>query len=441
MSVKNLIIAAAVLCGTCFEAHALKSFAPLAEQLMPSVVNISTRLQNMEEEPGVVNDLLFSAPDGRVALGSGFIISADGYIVTNRHVIEKSDGITVVLSDESAYEAEVIGEDIETDLALIKIVPQHNLQPVEFGDSDKIRVGDWVLAIGNPFGLGSSVTAGIISAKSRDIDNSPYGSYLQTDAAINQGNSGGPMFNADGKLIGVNTAIFSTAGGGMGVGFALPSNQALWVASQLQKHGRAVRSWLGIAVKSGETGGGEPGLAVTEILNEELSQKNNLQAGDIVLSYNGKKARSAKDFSMYISQLAPQEDVVLKIWRNGEEFEQNVVTEIMPEKKIAAEIKELTDSAQQQGVNYPELGLTLNGLKVSGINDNSNAGQKGVKIGDSIVKAGGIALVDPQFLRAKIDEAAVSGEPLHLDLINFDGSERYFIELDIVRSDNRKDLR
>lgn len=234
MSRKNIVTVCLfwVLSTTCAQAqNVFPSFADLAEKLIPSVVNISTThdkedISNEEEELNshietTVNSI-FNAPlSNKVSLGSGFIIDENGYIVTNNHVIDKAKTISVILADDSVFEAELIGKDAKTDIALIKINTKQKLTPVIFGDSDKIRIGDWILAIGNPFGLGGSVTAGIVSAKSRDIESGPYDNFIQTDASINQGSSGGPMFNMAGELIGVNTAIFSTNGGSMGVGFAL----------------------------------------------------------------------------------------------------------------------------------------------------------------------------------------------------------------------------
>ena len=293
-----LLLAFVVNMAISAPARAQTSFAPLAERLMPSVVNISTRQQEEKDTPDVKNDLLFASPDGRTALGSGFVISEDGYIATNYHVIEGAQKISVVTFDNKVYEAEVSGTDAKTDIALIKIGTEVPLPAVEFGDSDRVKIGDWVLAIGNPFGLGSSVTAGIISAKSRDIDSGPYDDYLQTDASINQGNSGGPMFDMEGKLIGINTAIFSTVGNSVGVGFALPSNQAEWVLDELKNKGKVERSWLGITVKQTQTETGVSGLAVVSFADDIIAEQDNLQIGDIILSVNNQPVSTAKAFSL-----------------------------------------------------------------------------------------------------------------------------------------------
>lgn len=428
---------------TALPCHAQTSFAPLAEKLMPSVVNISSQQQDTEDEPGVVNDLLFSAPDGRVALGSGFIVSADGYIVTNRHVIEKASKISVIGFDNQEYEAQVIGDDIKTDVAVIKIMPQKPLLPVEFGDSDKIKVGDWILAIGNPFGLGSSVTAGIISAKSRDIDSGPYDNYLQTDASINQGNSGGPMFDMDGRLIGINTAIFSSSGNSVGIGFALPVNQARWVVEQLRQNGKVERAWLGIAVKPIKVSDNLSGLVVTAFEDENIGLGNGLQLGDVILQLNGVPAISAKEFSLQVAQMAPETEVQLQLWRNGEIISQKARTGRMiePEHEIEmpdpqsvsprlnVENKTMESESATAGKFYPQLRLTLNGLTVVKVEEGSEAALKGVKSGDAIVKAGNLNITSPEDLHFHMQEAVLSATPLRLDFQDGETGEGYFVEI------------
>ncbi|MBQ8436627.1 MAG: trypsin-like peptidase domain-containing protein, partial [Alphaproteobacteria bacterium] len=213
------------------------SFADLVEKLTPSVVNISTSSKAQSD-------------DKQSTLGSGFILDKEGYILTNSHVVDNAKDITAILHDNTPLSAVIIGTDKQTDIALIKVDTTHPLFPVQLGNSETIRVGDWILAIGNPFGLGGSVTAGIISAKSRDIASGPYDSYIQTDASINQGNSGGPMFNLQGEVIGINTALFSTTGANMGIGFAIPINQAHFIIKQLKEHGKVNRSWIGLKIQT-----------------------------------------------------------------------------------------------------------------------------------------------------------------------------------------------
>ena len=308
MRTKKLTLLAMVLSlGIGNDAQAqniVPSFADLAEGLLPSVVNISTTHDKSEETDDVSDidnniettvESIFNAPKtNRISLGSGFIISEDGYIITNHHVIDKAKSISVTLSDNSSAEARLIGGDSKTDTALIKIDTPKKLKAVKFGDSDKIRIGDWILAIGNPFGLGGSVTAGIVSAKSRDIESGPYDSFIQTDASINQGSSGGPMFNMNGEVIGINTAIFSTNGGSMGIGFAIPVNLVDFVIKQLKESGEVKRGWIGIKMQPydadtaqslGATENG--GVIISSVSENSSAARAGIQAGDIILKFDG----------------------------------------------------------------------------------------------------------------------------------------------------------
>ena len=294
------------------------SFADLAEKLTPSVVNISSFSQS-ETENGEGNTPLSES------LGSGFIIDGNGYIITNNHVVDKAESISITLSDNTKTEARVIGKDPKTDLALIKIETKRPLNAVKFGDSDKIRVGDWVLAIGNPFGLGSSVTAGIVSAKSRDIESGPYDSFIQTDASINQGNSGGPMFNLQGEVIGISSAIFSTTGASQGVGFAIPANLAGWVISQLKEHGEVKRGWIGIKIQPNTPEiadslgiSANQGVVVSGVTEQGPAQKAGLQAGDIVLSFNRQPIDNTKNLSRLIAETKIGTPAPIEIWRSGQ---------------------------------------------------------------------------------------------------------------------------
>lgn len=436
MSVRNFLAAGLAVLSSTFPAFAQNSFAPLVERVIPSVVNISTELEKTADSPEVANDLLFST-DERVALGSGFVISEDGYIATNYHVIEKASKISVITADGAVYEAVLVGSDVKTDIALVKIETKEKLQPVEFGDSDNIRVGDWILAVGNPFGLGSSVTAGIVSAKSRDIANGPYDDYIQTDASINQGNSGGPMFDMEGKVVGINTVIFSKTGNSTGVGFALPSNQAAWVVDQLRDKGEVKRRWLGLEIKSAKLEDGRQGLSITAVKDSNLAQKNNLQAGDVILSYDGIPAVSGKDFSLYTSKLPAGQDIRLQIWRSGEVFNLDVKTVLLPENdmqdiKQPAEENFPSESGKLPGIYYAGLGLRLDGFQVVDVDIKSEAAQKGVKTGDILQKINYAPIFVTEELSRQIEEAVLSGEQLRLDFASPDGEE-YFVELSVVK--------
>lgn len=382
------------------------SFADLAEKLTPSVVNISSFSQS-ETENGEGNTPLSES------LGSGFIIDGNGYIITNNHVVDKAESISITLSDNTKTEARVIGKDPKTDLALIKIETKRPLNAVKFGDSNKIRVGDWVLAIGNPFGLGSSVTAGIVSAKSRDIESGPYDSFIQTDASINQGNSGGPMFNLQGEVIGISSAIFSTTGASQGVGFAIPANLAGWVISQLKEHGEVKRGWIGIKIQPNTPEiadslgiSANQGVVVSGVTEQGPAQKAGLQAGDIVLSFNRQPIDNTKNLSRLIAETKIGTPAPIEIWRSGQKQTLTVPIELMPEETPLSAAKETASDAAEtpdNGESLNIIGFTVkeispelaeryklapstSGVVVTDILPNSDASRKGIKIGDIIVK-------------------------------------------------------
>lgn len=382
------------------------SFADLAEKLTPSVVNISSFSQS-ETENGEGNTPLSES------LGSGFIIDGNGYIITNNHVVDKAESISITLSDNTKTEARVIGKDPKTDLALIKIETKRPLNAVKFGDSDKIRVGDWVLAIGNPFGLGSSVTAGIVSAKSRDIESGPYDSFIQTDASINQGNSGGPMFNLQGEVIGISSAIFSTTGASQGVGFAIPANLAGWVISQLKEYGEVKRGWIGIKIQPNTPEiadslgiSANQGVVVSGVTEQGPAQKAGLQAGDIVLSFNRQPIDNTKNLSRLIAETKIGTPAPIEIWRSGQKQTLTVPIELMPEETPLSAAKETASDAAEtpdNGESLNIIGFTVkeispelaeryklapstSGVVVTDILPNSDASRKGIKIGDIIVK-------------------------------------------------------
>lgn len=431
MMIRPLI--AALLVGFCAagSAKAQTSFAPLVEKVMPSVVNISARQQEAEDSPEVQNNLVFGNQEDHFGLGSGFVLSADGYIATNRHVIEQADSIAVITNDQTEYQAALVGQDLQTDLALIKIEPKDKLQAVEFGDSDKIKVGDWVLAVGNPFGLGSSVSAGIISAKSRDIGSGYYDDYLQTDAAINQGNSGGPLFDTDGRLAGVNTAIFSTTGNSVGVGFALPANQAKWVLAKLKADGKVERGWLGISVKPAQAQDGTEGLTVVSLQDENLAQKNGLQVGDMLVALNDKPISAINAFVSQIAQMPVNSSIKLTVWRAGQVSDINAVTALMPELKQSAEPLRAASTADAAD-GYNRLGLVFNGLRVMAVKSGSEAAQKGVKAGDVLLKINNVQVYVADEIERQISEAELSGKSLRLDFNDPRADEEYFVECTVA---------
>ena len=315
------------------------SFADLAEKLMPSVVNISTSqtvvtksnpFPGFEFPPGSpFEDMFkdFGTPQKRkaYALGSGFIIDEKGIVITNNHVIKDADDILVRVNGDKEYEATIIGKDPLSDIAVLQIKSKDKFLPVKFGDSNKSRIGDWVIAIGNPFGLGGTVTAGIISARNRNIGMTRYEDFIQTDASINQGNSGGPLFNMDGDVIGINTAILGQSGS-IGIGFSIPSNNAKIVIDQLIKYGETKRGWLGVRIQyvTKEIADSEKlnkprGALVVSVADNSPSSKGGILSGDIILEFDGKLINEMKELPLIVAQTEVGKTVEVKIWRNQRE--------------------------------------------------------------------------------------------------------------------------
>ena len=321
------------------------SFADLAEKLMPSVVNISTTqtvvtrsnpFPNFQFPPGSpFEDMFkeFGTPQERQtsALGSGFIIDEKGIVVTNNHVIEGAEDIVVQVNGEKKFKAKVIGADPLSDIAVLQIETKEKFTPVKFGDSDKARIGDWVIAIGNPFGLGGTVTSGIISARNRSIGLTRYEDYIQTDASINSGNSGGPLFDMNGDVIGINTAILGRSGN-VGIGFSIPSNSAKQVIDQLIEFGETKRGWLGVRIQdvTKEIADveklNEPrGALVASVAPNSPSEKAGVKAGDIILEFNGEKIGEMKELPIIVARTEVGKKVKVKIWRNKKEIEKNII--------------------------------------------------------------------------------------------------------------------
>lgn len=404
-----------------------ETFANLVERLLPAVVNISTT-QTVSSGGGVEMPQL---PPGSpfeefkeffdrnqpeqpqrkaTSLGSGFIIDSSGYVITNNHVIQDSDEITVILQDNTRLPATLVGRDTKTDLAVLKIDPGAIKLPiVNFGDSDASRVGDWVVAIGNPFGLGGTVTAGIISARGRDINAGPYDDFLQTDASINRGNSGGPMFNLDGKVIGINTAIYSPSGGSIGIGFAIPSTTAKPVINQLIKFGEVKRGWLGVHIQGvteeiAETLGLEeaPGALVISVMKDGPAEKSGIETGDVVLEFNGREVKDVRDLSRIVAETRVGLLVEVVLWRDNQRKSLKVIVGELSkgEEKLAAATEE---PAEQTIPTIDTLGLTLSkltprlreqfslkaetkGVVVTAVATDGPAAKKGILPGNVIVE-------------------------------------------------------
>lgn len=417
------------------------SFADLAEKSLPSVVNISIKSDNNVEN--YYNQSL----NKHEALGSGFIIDEQGYIVTNFHVVDKAASINVVLSDNSILEASLVGVDKKLDLALIKVNTNKKLSAIKFGDSDKIRVGEWILAIGNPFGLGGSVTAGIVSAKSRDIESGSYDNFIQTDASINQGSSGGPMFNMAGEVIGINSAIFSTTGNSMGVGFAIPSNLAQWAINQIKANGEVKRGWVGIKIQPSSTeisvslGLKEnQGVVVSGVAENSPSQKAGIEAGDVILSFNNQIIDNTKNLSRLVAETQIGKTIPIEIWRNKQNLKKEIFIEEMP---LEPEVQQTKPKMEEEPIvenNYnfeiKDLGISIasinpetldkfnlkseaKGVIVTEIMANSDAEIKGLKKGDIIEKIDKNIVLDKNDIMTYVNEAKMDNKrPVLLQIHN-----------------------
>jgi len=332
------------------------------------------------------------------SLGSGVVVSGDGYILTNNHVVADADEILVTLSDKKKYEAQIIGRDTKTDLALIKIKTENTIPSARLGDSDKLMVGDWVVAIGNPFGLGSTVTAGIVSAKGRVIGAGPYDNFIQTDASINPGNSGGPLFNLNGEVIGVNTAIVSQSGGNVGIGFAIPINMAKSVMPQLKERGKVIRGWLGVSIqvvtqeiKDKFDLKTEEGALIGEVTKGSPADKGGLKRGDVIINFDGKKVEAMNTLPAMVAETLVGKEVEILIIRKGKEKRLTItIGELEEDARVAATTPRIEESF---GLSVQELtpeiaeSLSLKdekGVVISGVKKGSPASDAGLQRGDLI---------------------------------------------------------
>ena len=387
-------------------------FADLVENLSPAVVSIASKtIVKQQDQPDIPQfpegspfDEFFKdyfnrrqqdAPTQRpmFGLGSGFIIDSSGIIVTNNHVIESADEITIIMSDKTEFEAELLGRDPKADLAVLKIDPGDNLlESVIWGNSDEIRVGDWSIAIGNPLGLGGTVTAGIISAISRDIGNGPYVKFLQTDASINRGNSGGPLFDVYGNVIGINTAIISQTGGSIGLGFAIPSNSALKIVNQLKEFGRTKRGWLGVQItpvskEIAESLGlpDEKGAFISNINPEGPSKKAGVQEGDVILKFNNIEIIKMTDLPRVVAESDVGSVAKVEIWRKNKIISIDVKLGELPEETYVDRKEE--EKEKNTEFKIESLGLTIanvsdgNGVTIINLETESN-----LLIGDIITE-------------------------------------------------------
>lgn len=469
----NILAAAGLLlwCAPVW-AQALPSFADLVEKLQPSVVNISTTHKPQEDSSneemlGIestnprIKDYFNPQNPQQLSLGSGFIIDGDGYIITNNHVIDQAEEITVTLADNRQLTARLVGRDGKTDIALIKVEASEKLPAVKLGDSDKIRVGDWVLAIGNPFGLGGSVTAGIVSAKSRDIEAGPYDNFIQTDASINQGSSGGPMFNLDGEVIGINTAIFSTNGGSMGIGFAVPVNLTHFVIEQLKSKGKVERGWIGIKIQpnSGDIAHSlsqqaQRGVIVSSVSEGSSAKAAGIEAGDIILSFDGQPIDDTKNFSRMVAETEVGKTINLEIWRDKQIRKISLPVMLMPEEpSLYKEAKEenrdtaplvetvperqnapdgLIDALEisvadltPEILNKYSLSNDARGVVVTGVVPGSDAELKGLSVGRLITQIDKKAIFDINDVKTYVNDAKIENNRPVLLLVNDNNVPHY----------------
>ena len=402
-------------------------FVDLSEKLAPSVVNISsTQAVPDEDETRAMPELAPGSPfqeffdqfenrreqqpeRPKVSMGSGFFISSDGYVVTNNHVISDASEVSVRTSDGEEYDAEIIGRDTDLDIALLKITSDDEFTPLDFADSDDIRVGEWVIAIGNPFGLGGSVTAGIISARHRRISAGPYDDFIQTDASINRGNSGGPLLDMDGDVIGVNTMIFTPNGGNIGIGFSIPSNDVKRTIAHLQEFGKPIRGWIGVSIQvadgdmaEGLGYEGTEGTVVSEIVPGGPAEAAGVELYDIILSFNGEHVKSRDDLPRIVANTNVNQEVEVEVWRAGEIITLTLTT---GEKDADKENDEAEEEAEPEDVQTHNqiLGMRIaplsealreqynipsdvNGLLVANLSRSSDAAQSGMRPGDIIVQ-------------------------------------------------------
>ena len=423
-------------------------FADIVETVKPAVISVrvkmdaSARVMGLEGNPlspGSPMDRFFrrfGLPDGMPNLspsprgrnsvtgqGSGFFISADGYAVTNNHVVDKAQTVEVTADDGKTYSAKVIGTDSRTDVALIKIDGRNDFPYVRFADTPP-RIGDWVLAVGNPFGLGGTVTAGIVSARGRDIGAGPYDDFIQIDAPVNKGNSGGPTFNVDGAVIGVNTAIYSPSGGSVGIAFAIPAETVKSVVAQLRDKGTVTRGWIGVQIQPltseiAESLGlkNAQGALVSEPLSDSPASKAGIQAGDVITAVNGTPVKDAKDLARVIGSMSPGNTARLAVLQKGQEKTVNVTLGELPREARATP----EGRGSGNGTSVPRLGLTLapanevagsgnEGVIVTEVDPNGVAAEYGLKEGDVILEVAGKKVSAPGEVRTAVANAQKDGK-------------------------------
>ena len=482
--------AASVLTSTPASARGPDGIADVAEKVIDAVVNISTS-QTVEAKgggegrgampqlpPGSPFEEFFDdffknrrGPGGNSkggdrgtelqprktnSLGSGFIVDTSGVVVTNNHVIADADEINVIMNDGTKIKAELVGVDKKTDLAVLKFKPVKPLVAVKFGDSDKLRLGEWVIAIGNPFSLGGTVTAGIVSARNRDINSGPYDSYIQTDAAINRGNSGGPLFNLDGEVIGVNTLIISPSGGSIGIGFAVPSKTVVGVVDQLRQFGELRRGWLGVRIQQvtdeiAESLNIKParGALIAGVEDKGPAKPAGIEPGDVVVKFDGKDIKEPKDLSRVVADTAVGKEVDVVIIRKGAEETKKVTLGRLEdgEKAVQAAAKTQAEPVEKP-VTQKALGLDLaslskdlrtrykikdsvKGVIITSVDGTSDAAEKRLSAGEVIVEVAQEAVSNAADVKKRVDQLKKDGKKSILLLVSNADGELRFVALSV----------
>jgi serine protease Do len=471
------------------------SFADLAAKLLPAVVNVSSTQTITAKSgggpgagpevpifpPGSPFEQFFkdflnrnhqgqgggdNPPAARRAqsLGSGFIVDPAGYVVTNNHVIEGADEVSVTLQDNTVLKAEIVGRDESGDIALLKVKTDKPLTTVDFGDSAQSRVGDWVLAIGNPFGLGGTVTAGIVSARGRDIHQGQYDDFIQTDAAINRGNSGGPLFNMDGQVIGINTAIFSPSGGSIGIGFSIPSNMAKNIVAQLKAYGHPRRGWLGVKIQQvtpeiAESLGlkDASGAMVAGVTDGGPAEKAKIRGGDVILKFGSQDVKEMHTLPRIVADAEVGKEVPVVLWRDGKEV---TVETVLAERPADAELaatdtggKPTADSTKPTDItglglkvapvsqdlkDKYQLGADQKGVVITDVAPNTAAAERGLKPGDVIVEVQQAEVTAPADIQKQVDAARKADRKNVLMLIQREGGVQY-VPLSVTKTPDSKD--
>jgi serine protease Do len=461
------------------------SLSELAEKVQDAVVNISAT-QTVEAKhnkggegpqlppgvgPGAPFDDLFEeffrrrgqgAPEiprqrRSSSLGSGFVIDPSGIVITNNHVIADANEVTVIFNDGQKLKAEILGKDQKVDVAVLKVKPEKPLKAVKFGDSDKAKVGDWVLAVGNPFGLGGSVTAGIVSARNRNIDSGPYDNYIQTDASINKGNSGGPLFNMDGEVIGINTAILSPSGGSVGIGFATPANTVQPVIEQLQQYGETRRGWLGVRIQNIDDAiaetlslGATRGALVAGVDDKGPSKAAGLKAGDVIVKFDGKPIKESRDLPKLVAATPVGKDVELVIMRGGKEQTKTVkLGRLEDGEKVASRDGDKDKPESGAASSQSVLGLELSrlsdelraryqikdtlksGVVITGVDPRSEAAEKRLQPGEVLLEVNQEAVSDPADVVKKVKALKGDGKKTALLIVANGQGDAHFVALPV----------